>query len=165
VASSNTTVSVDAVSGPKLMAALAGQTFTFPNGIAAVPTTGSTTLTLTGTGAAPGFNLGSAQGNASGTTTFGSISFRALLSTITLWPTTRLQITFPNPSFTFPTLNMSPNLPKNLPITFSLDGTTIGTSPPVTILIAPDKSISINGFATGVSVTTLVTPTGTGSGS
>jgi hypothetical protein len=164
VASSDTTVNVDAVSGPKLMAALAGQTFTFPNGIAAVPTTGSTTLTLTGTGAAPGFNLGSAQGNASGTTTFGSISFNTLLSTIINWPINR-RITFPSPILTFPTLNLSPNLPKSLPITFSLDGTTIGTSPPVTILVGPDKSISINGTPTGVSVGTLVAPTGTGSGS
>jgi hypothetical protein len=55
--------------------ALAGTSFAFPSGVAALGTTGTTTLAFSGTAATPGFAVGSGGNTASGSAAFGSCIF------------------------------------------------------------------------------------------
>ena len=57
------------------VSALAGTSFGFPAGVPAFGTTDTTTLSLSGTAAAPGFGISSGGNTASGTMSFGSCVF------------------------------------------------------------------------------------------
>lgn len=69
--------STDAVvpAAAPVVAAVAGVPFTFPSGVPALGTTGSTTIAFSGTAAAPGFGISSGGNTASGTAAFGSCIF------------------------------------------------------------------------------------------
>mgnify|MGYP000861713349 FL=1 len=77
IATSNFTTSVTAAN----VAAFGGQTFTFPDGVAAFGTTATTSLTL-GTRTTPTFNLQIGAGTVTGNMSFGSCIFEVLTSTI-----------------------------------------------------------------------------------
>ncbi len=75
VVASDTTVTINATTGPASIASVMNVPATFPNGIAALGTTKSTTLTIKGTAAAPTFELTTADGTSKGNLSFGSCIF------------------------------------------------------------------------------------------
>jgi len=77
VASSDAEVATNAT----VAGALAGTSFAFDAGVAALGTTGATTLAFSGTAAAPGFAVSSGGNTASGTAGFGSCIFVVSSST------------------------------------------------------------------------------------
>jgi hypothetical protein len=78
VAASNLTAKVTAANA----AALVNLPFTFPKGIAAFGTTGTTTVTLTNTATTPAFRIDTPKGTAIGVMTFGSCIFRITQTTV-----------------------------------------------------------------------------------
>jgi hypothetical protein len=73
----NTTLAVNSAVAP----AVVNTPFTFPAGVPALGTTGSTSVTFTSTSTAPQFKVESTQGTASGVTSFGSCIFAVTSST------------------------------------------------------------------------------------
>lgn len=63
------------------VAAVANTPFTFASGVPDLGTTGTTTLAFTSTATTPAFSIASAEGTATGTTTFGSCIFAVTQST------------------------------------------------------------------------------------
>jgi hypothetical protein len=79
-AASNTDISINPASGAAVVDAVKGKSFEFTNGISDFGTTASTALALSGSGAAPSFEITSGN-QASGAMTFGSCIFTMTTST------------------------------------------------------------------------------------
>jgi hypothetical protein len=75
--------SADAVvpTNAAVASSVAGTSFAFPTGVAALGTTGTTTVAFSGTAASPGFAVGSGGNTASGSAAFGSCIFAVTSST------------------------------------------------------------------------------------
>lgn len=81
VASANTSVAVNPTTGAAVVAAVLGETFGFTSGVPTLGTSSATSLTLSGSAAAPSFDMSSGSDTASGTMTFGSCIFTVVTST------------------------------------------------------------------------------------
>jgi hypothetical protein len=75
IATENLTVAIDKTTGPSLVASALGHTYRFSKGIPDLGINVATTLTLSGSAAAPTFTITSAQGTLTGTMTYGSCNF------------------------------------------------------------------------------------------
>lgn len=73
--------SVALAAAPTTVAAVEDVPFTFPAGVPALGTTGTTTVAFTSTGTTPAFSIASPSGTATGVTTFGSCIFAITAST------------------------------------------------------------------------------------
>lgn len=154
-ASANTTANVTATS----VAAVTGKAFTFPSGVAALGTTGATTLTVTDA-AVDTFAVSSPAGSYSGELTYGSCIFKILTSTFAAPSPYAVgqTITVAACSVSAATSGVAANGQSgNLPVTFNLGGT---ASSPVSlpVVISPSGAVTIGGVAVGSVV--VVTPTG-----
>jgi hypothetical protein len=154
-ASTNTSANVTATT----VAAVTGKAFSFPSGVAALGTTGATTLTVTDA-AVDTFAVSSPAGSYSGNLTYGSCIFQITTSTFAA----------PSPfavgqTFTVATCSVSAatsgvaanGQSNNLPVTFNLGGTN-STAQNLAVVIAADGSVTIGGAPVGKVV--VVTPTG-----
>jgi hypothetical protein len=156
-ATANTTANISATTA----AAITGKTFAFPGGVAALGTTGATTLTITDA-AVDTFAVTAPSGNYAGTVSYGSCIF-TITSVGTPAPAAPYVVgysfTVAACSATAATNGVAANgQSSSLPVTFNLGGTTSAAqSFPVTI--AADGSVSIGGAPTGIKVP-VATPTG-----
>lgn len=81
VATANTSVAVNPTTGAAVVAAVLNETFSFASGVPAFDTSSATSLTLTGSPAAPSFAMSSGSNTASGVMTYGSCIFEVREST------------------------------------------------------------------------------------
>lgn len=158
VGSANTVAAINPTTGAAVVGGVLNNAFTFANGVAGLGMTGSTKLTLTGTGAAPSFSATSAAGTTSGTLSYGSCIFK-----ITAAPDASLvgtTFTEPNCSLTLPTKGVPANgSTQSGNATFTIGSYT--GSAPVTYSLNSAGAITINGFT--LAVTAPVSTTGAGS--
>lgn len=94
-------------------AALAGSTFTFPNGLADLGTTAATTVTLGGTAAAPTATITSGGTSVVADVVFGSCKFT--FRTIAFGKGAGFTFTYPTCTYTFQTNNL-PIVPSQQPV-------------------------------------------------
>ncbi len=156
VVASDTTVTMNTTTGPASIGALLNIPVTFPNGIAALGTTKSTTLTFKGTAAAPTFELTTADGTAKGNLSFGSCIFTFTSSTILSLAINGTYTVTINPcSVTLGTKGQSANgLAQSGTIIYNFQGSTLSANFPVTYTISANGSITLNGVFLGTGVLT-----------
>ena len=75
IASSNLSAEITPQTGTALVNSVLDKSFEFSSGVPGFGTTSATSLKLSGNGAAPSFDINSAEGSASGTMNFGSCIF------------------------------------------------------------------------------------------
>lgn len=75
VASTNLSAEINPQTGTALVSSILDKTFDFSTGVPGFGTTSATSLKFSGNGAAPSFDITSAEGSASGTMNFGSCIF------------------------------------------------------------------------------------------
>ena len=149
---------------PANVAAVSKTPFPFPNGIPALNTTGSTTLTVTaGTATTtPTFSVSSASGYANGTLGFGSCIFTINTSTVPGLPTGTV-VTVQNCTINVGTAGDPGNgVQTPQPVSMTLDGATSSTVTFQVIISATGTVTIFNQDGTAVPTGSVETSTVTG---
>ena len=128
-------------------AAVVNQSFAFAPGVAAFGTTGATTVAFTSTSASPSFSISSAQGAATGVTTFGSCIFTVTSSTFPAGsPLANGQVVRVDPcALNIATSGAAANgssTPRNVNLVL---GALVSTAIAVPVVVNVDGSVAING--------------------
>ena len=158
VAANNLTATVTPTTGAALTKAFSGETFTFPSGVSALGTTGSTTVKITDA-ATPTFVVTAPGGSYSGNLSYGSCIFTITQVTGTL--TNRVgQVFTINPcTFTVNTAGAITGATRSTGVTWTLGQATSGIfNFPVTL--NADGTAVVN--ASSLGTVTLVASTGAG---
>jgi hypothetical protein len=156
IATADASVNVGTANGPAIAAAVSGDTFTFPSGIAGFGTTASTTLKVTA-GSPATFEAKSGADTATGNLTFGSCIFTVVTKSGTFSQTTGFTDSACN--MLIATNGASANgtaTPRR--ITWSLSGSQGTATLPVTV--NTNSTVLVNGKAFGTAP--VVVPTGAG---
>lgn len=154
-ASANTTANVNATT----VGAVSGKAFTFPSGVAALGTTGATTLTVTDA-AVDTFAVSSPAGSYSGDLAYGSCIFKILTSTFAAPSPYAVgqTITVAACSVSAATSGVAANgQSNNANVSFTL-GATASNPIGLPVVISPSGAVTVGGVAVGSVV--VVTPTG-----
>ncbi len=152
----------DKAASATIVTGVLDKSFGFSTGVADFGTTGSTTLKLTGKGAAPAFAISSGADSATGVMTFGSCIFTVTASTFPAGHKLALGSVVP----------VSPCALKVDTAGKAADGTAVNTNVtlvlnatpsnpvPVVVTISPTGTVSVNGSPVGNTVVVVATGAG-----
>ena len=132
-------------------AAVVNTPFAFPSGVPSLGTTSATTVAFTSTGDTPAFSIGSGGAVATGATRFGSCIFTVTASTFPPgFPLSTGQVVTVQPcSLNVVTAGGLANGSSALRNVSLVLGTTLSTSTPLSVIIAPDGKVTINNIVVG----------------
>jgi hypothetical protein len=162
VALSDVSVAISPTTASAATAALtsAGATgFTFPNGVAALGTTASTVIKITGSGATPDFSVTSGSQTASGKMSYGSCIFTASISNIPGFPV-GVPVTITPCTYVANTTGALSGSTVGVGSSLTL-GSTRGNGPSITVTIGAGGVVTVG----GVQVGTIATGSPTGGAS
>lgn len=149
------TTEVTAPASAVTTSAVVGTAFTFASGVPELSTTSPTTLTFTGASTtAPAFKITSTEGEATGTTEFGSCKFRVLTSTfpsghpLAFISATAEPFRVATCSIFLPLIGVPVGTSFSLPVQFVL-GAATSAPQSITVLIEDDGDVQINNTVVG----------------
>lgn len=163
IAASSISAVITPVTGAAVISSVLDKNFVFSSGVPAFGTTSPTTLTFSGTGAAPTFAISSAEGTASGVMTYGSCIFRITQSTFAAGQPLALgnSVTVTPCELDLVTAGLPGNgTPTSTTVTLQL-GTANSTPVTVTVTISPTGVVTVGSSTLGS--VTLTAATGAGS--
>ena len=165
VATTNTAAAINPTTGAAVVQGVLGKNFTFASGVPSFGTTSATSLTLSGSGATPSFNLTSGVNTASGAMTYGSCIFTVATSTFPSGtPLAQGSKVTVNPcTLSVATAGVKADGTSATANVFLVLGTTNSSPVPVTVSVSSTGVVTVNGSTVGSA--TLVPATGaTGAG-
>lgn len=155
VAASDSTVAMNATTGPTVASSVAAKAFTFSSGVPDLGTTGSTTVTFP---TASSFSVASGGNTASGSLSFGSCHFNVSNSTFTSGPLVNgNSVTITNCQLLVATKGLPADGSQHTEaVQLVLDGATSATVT-VTVTVLSNGGIVVNSVTVGTATLTPVT--------
>jgi len=151
VATTNTSAVIDQTTGAAVVQGVLDKNFGFANGVPSFGTTSATSLSLSGSGAAPSFNISSTEGTATGAMAYGSCIFKIATSNFPLLSPLALgkEVTVSPCTLSIGTAGVSANGGSSTS-TVTLQLGTINSMPvSVPVSISSTGAVTVNGSAVG----------------